>query len=107
MKRISMGVKRLDDMLVRACQGISVLFAAPRDPQDDHGHGIPGRRSPPRRERRHRGVREDSAWTELPPRPHGTGRESGHRQHRALDLSIDATLYELTEAIHRLKAKPS
>ena len=67
----------------RLAQGI---FGAGRGPlgfrQDDHGHGVPGRRGPPRRERRHRGIREEPRpGAELGPRPHGAFRESGHRQH--------------------------
>jgi circadian clock protein KaiC len=108
LKRISMGVKQLDEMLGGGLpEGYSVLVAGPS------GSGKTIMATEFLAEGVRRGENGVIAAFEKSP---GLGLSAnldrmvrsgkvGIVSTRALDLSIDATLYELTEAIHRLKAK--
>jgi circadian clock protein KaiC len=108
LKRISMGVQRLDDMLGGGLpEGYSVLVAGPS------GSGKTIMATEFLSEGIRRGENGVIAAFEKSP---GLGLSSaldrmvrsgkvGIVSTRALDLSIDATLYELKEEINRLKAK--
>jgi circadian clock protein KaiC len=108
LKRISMGVARLDEMLGGGLpKGYSVLVAGPS------GSGKTIMATEFLAEGVRRGENGVIAAFEKSP---GLGLSAaldrmvrsgkvGLVSTRALDLSIDATLYELTETIHRLKAK--
>ncbi|MGZ5038210.1 MAG: RAD55 family ATPase [Usitatibacter sp.] len=108
LERISMGVARLDEMLGGGLpRGYSVLVAGPS------GSGKTIMATEFLSEGVRRGENGVIAAFEKSP---GLGLSTaldrmvrsgkvGIVSTRALDLSIDATLYELTEAIHRLKAK--
>jgi len=108
MKRISMGVARLDEMLGGGLpSGYSLLVAGPS------GSGKTIMATEFLAEGVRRGENGVIAAFEKSP---GLGLSVGLNRMvsagkvaivstRALDLSIDATLYEITEAVHRLKAK--
>ncbi|MEO5693026.1 MAG: ATPase domain-containing protein [Usitatibacter sp.] len=108
LKRISMGVARLDDMLGGGLpRGYSLLVAGPS------GSGKTIMATEFLAEGVRRGENGVIAAFEKSP---GLGLSMGLSRMvsagklaivstRALDLSIDATLYEIAEAVHRLKAK--